>query len=468
MDLFEKTTILLVIFSAMLACGDAGAAWQITQITNNSVDDGGVIVGENGGNLAWKDTDNRILYFYNGTSTYTVTTAWFASWHMDGTTVLYEGFDGNDREIYQWTTSGTTQLTSNSQDEMNPRISGSNKAWMSFYSSGSEIVFNGSRITNNSYPDDHPTMGGGTVAWFALGAYAGGVNYVQYYNGSVHTISAAGDSPSTASLTIDGNRAAWTALYGGSDREVAYFNGSSTIRLTNNSNDEYAIDLDGSRIVWLGTGGSDGGTDYEVFYYNGSSTSQLTQNSLNESYPQISGTRVVWSVRSDGPPYTYYIYCYNGSTTETVYSGSQSVSYPQISGTTIAFPYYDGSDHEIMRAVAVTPTATPTSSPTCTPTLSPTLSPTLTPTLSPTQSPTSSPTLTATLSPTLTPSLTPSLTPTLSPTPTVTITPTATLSPTWTPSATPTEVPPIPVLNGAGLLLLLAALGALVTLAGRH
>ncbi len=103
-----------------------------------------------------------------------------------------------------------------------------------------------------------------------------------------------------------------------------------------------------------------------------------------------------------------------------------------------------------VHAATQSDTPTPTNSPTLSPTFSPTYTATDTPTASPTQTPTDTPSYT----PTETPTVTGTSSPTFSPTPAPTLTPTSP-TPTITPSFTPK---PIPAMNGAGTLALIAVL----------
>ena len=46
-----------------------------------------------------------------------------------GSNVVWEGYDGNDYEIFLYDGSSTTQLTNNSYDDQNPQIYESNVVW---------------------------------------------------------------------------------------------------------------------------------------------------------------------------------------------------------------------------------------------------------------------------------------------------------------------------------------------------
>ncbi len=343
----------------LAASPPAHAGWITNPITNNTTDDRNPLIGLNGGNLAWKDSANNILYYYGGGATSTVYSGLVNYFHIDGTTVVYNRWDGSDWEIARWTGGVTTQVTNNAVDDINPKYNSASNvlAWEQDYGSPNnwEIMYNGSRLTANGFPDSWNQVGGATVAWFALETFGGGsYNYVRMYDGSsIRTLSAAGDTPTSAGLAVSGTRAVWLALYEGTDREVAYYNGTSTTRLTNDTADQVGVGISGAYAVWTGQGGSDGGTDYEVFVYDGSTIRQLTADSVSQTGTAINGSRIVWQAPggSDGGTDTeIFLYDLGRSTVTQLTANSTNDTSPSISGGTIAWQQYDGTDWEIMRA----------------------------------------------------------------------------------------------------------------------
>ncbi len=77
--------------------------------------------------------------------------------------------------------------------------------------------------------------------------------------------------------------------------------------LTDNATYDTNPRVYGDKIVWEGRGGTDGGTDEEVFYYDGSTVMQLTENSDLDRNVQISALGLAWQRG-------------NGTGTEIVYS----------------------------------------------------------------------------------------------------------------------------------------------------
>ncbi|MBD2693563.1 beta strand repeat-containing protein [Anabaena catenula] len=134
---------------------------------------------------------------------------------------------------------------------------------------------------------------------------------------------------------ISGNNVVWSG-FDGTDDEIFFYNGTSTIQLTNNSSYEYGVHISGNNVVWY----SHDGTDYEIYLYNGTSTIQLTNNSSYDDYPQISGNNVVWS----GYDVTdHEIYLYNGTSTISLTNNSGDDRYPQISGNNVVWQQDDGT-----------------------------------------------------------------------------------------------------------------------------
>jgi hypothetical protein len=67
------------------------APWRITQLTNNSHD----------------DRDPQV----------------------SGSSVVWSGSDGHDREIFLYDGDSITQITDNERDDLSPKVSGSNVVW---------------------------------------------------------------------------------------------------------------------------------------------------------------------------------------------------------------------------------------------------------------------------------------------------------------------------------------------------
>jgi len=84
--------------------------------------------------------------------------------------VVWQGFDGDDFEIYLFNGTNTIKLTSNLHDDVNPSIRDGMICWMGYHDNwdpeiyvwdGTEIT----RLTDNDYEDRDPRTAGGRVVW---------------------------------------------------------------------------------------------------------------------------------------------------------------------------------------------------------------------------------------------------------------------------------------------------------------
>jgi hypothetical protein len=151
---------------------------------------------------------------------------------------------------------------------------------------------------------------------------------------------------------ISGSNAVWTgrSTDGGSDDEIFFFNGTSTIQLTTNTTRDDAPQVSGSNVVWRGQGGTDGGSDYEIFFFNGTSTIQLTTNNTDDFNPQVSGSNVVWTGRGTDGGGDSEIFFFNGTSTIQLTTNNSDDTAPQVSGSNIVWrssPNTSASSSEI-------------------------------------------------------------------------------------------------------------------------
>jgi hypothetical protein len=73
--------------------------------------------------------------------------------------------------------------------------------------------------------------------------------------------------------------------------EIFFYNGTTTVQITDNSTADSNPEIDGLGVVWQ----CDDGSDDEICYWNGSDVIKLTDNTIDDSAPSISGSTVVWS-----------------------------------------------------------------------------------------------------------------------------------------------------------------------------
>ena len=110
----RSSTVLVLIMVLCLGVSQAKAAWTITQLTNNTTDDGDPAIS--------------------------------------GMNVVWHGWDGNDQEIYS---NFAGQITNNSTNEYNAAISGTNVVWQSRDGSDYSIQSNfAGQISDNTTTHD--------------------------------------------------------------------------------------------------------------------------------------------------------------------------------------------------------------------------------------------------------------------------------------------------------------------------
>ncbi len=119
----------------------------------------------------------------------------------------------------------------------------------------------------------------------------------------------------------------WRA-WDGSDWEISLYDGSHTIPITDNDDDDFATDInDAGHVVWEGTDG----TGKEVFLYDGSETRQITFNDyfdLGYFVPKINNAgQILWYA---GNGTTIEILLYDGADTIQVAEGVNTFSVPDM------------------------------------------------------------------------------------------------------------------------------------------
>jgi beta propeller repeat protein len=134
---------------------------------------------------------------------------------------------------------------------------------------------------------------------------------------------------------ISGSNVVWEGN-DGNDTEIYFYNGSTTIQLTNNNTSDRNLQISGSNVVWEGNDGN----DTEIYFYNGSTTVQLTNNDTDDNYPQISGSNVVWEGFGSNKRYKQ-IYLYNGSNTIQLTDNTINNTDPKISGSNVVWSGFD-------------------------------------------------------------------------------------------------------------------------------
>ena len=234
-----------------------------------------------------------------------------------------------------------TQLTDNTFDDQNAKISGGYAVWEGWDGHDWEIFFyDGSvtQLTNNDYDDTYPEICGDRVAW--VGDVASGVREVFLYDhGGVTQLTYSGGWSMPPHLSdVD---VVWT----GADATSSYVYqhtsaGTRTLPYGTGGGDPFT---DGSRVVYSG----DDGDSIDIFVFDGTNCGQITDTVERDQYPRMSGNNIVWEdFDSWGNREVYF---YDGSTV-TMVSGpdAEDDSSPRVSGSYMVWRHWEYlSDYEV-------------------------------------------------------------------------------------------------------------------------
>ncbi len=329
------------------------------QLTDNNVIDESPQVS--GSNIVWQSGMNsfpfyREIMFFDGTTTTQVTDNDFTDRdpQISGNNLTWWGESGtsaNDREIFFWDGSfrdGLPMITQVSDDSIwdaDPQISGSTVVWQHRASSGFEIYkWDGDsplvgpvNVSENTFTDSSPQIDGSNIVYRTSGS---GLFAISRNIGGTNEFVAAGQT-NLETPQVEGDRVVWRQIENspsGLKSDILYFDGTDTVRLTDNGFHDFFPQISGQNVVWVENRpggaqiylydgvtketqqisnnanyanhpqidgnivvwqGNDGNFD-EIFAWDGTSVTQLTDNNYNDQMPQISGNHVVWQALSKG------------------------------------------------------------------------------------------------------------------------------------------------------------------------
>ena len=214
------------------------SADSIIQLTDNTYGDQSARISE--GTAVWEGRDTggaKQIMFYNGSDIIQLSSGgnpWFpemaGTYPGPGFSVVWQGYDGSDWEIYMYDGDTTTQ------------------------------------VTNNALLDGPPQTDGSSVVWTAtVGEWPNFEGEVFLYNGSDTMILPNPEwKKSVHSPQVSGSFVVWWAnsdVFGYYDGEIMVYDGYSTTQLTDNTGDDVDVQISGTNIVWEGYDGY----DYEIF-----------------------------------------------------------------------------------------------------------------------------------------------------------------------------------------------------------
>lgn len=116
--------------------------------------------------------------------------------------------------------------------------------------------------------------------------------------------------------------------------EIMHWNGTETIALTDNNENEQWLDVDDSKLIWT--------VDSKIYYWDGENTTVVTSNTTGNFRPYISKGYVVWPQMVNG---VSEIFLWNGSTVQQLTNDGLHNRTPHNNGERVAWvSTIDGKD----------------------------------------------------------------------------------------------------------------------------
>ena len=192
------------------------------------------------------------------------------------------------------------------------------------------------RLTNNTTNDSDPSLYNGTVAWIGIG---GSDDDIFYWDGST-TVNVSDnafccdDYPSLFNGAI-----AWEGS-DFSDSEIYYWNGTNITKVTdNNVSDKRPSHYNGT-VAWEGGDGN----DFEIYFWNGTTTINVSNSNDYDDLASLHNGTIFWR-RWDGNDYE--IFFWDGNTTTQITNNNTDEERPSNYNGTVAWVASDGNDFEI-------------------------------------------------------------------------------------------------------------------------
>ncbi|MEN6493315.1 MAG: GEVED domain-containing protein [Thermoguttaceae bacterium] len=257
------------------------------------------------------------------------------SYQIVGNLVLWEGYDGHDRELFLYDGAVVHQLTSNAVDDRYATIvQGTGGAWTVYWSqfdgndyeilakhysgTGTPEAVQDVALTNNTFDDKSPQASDTFVTWLGTTTNGSELFVAKVDDTTVWQLTR--NTRPDYEPQISGKCIVWSGGTG-NNQEIYLWDGSiwtntatdpsSYIQpLTNNARVDQWPKIDDNLVVWEGFDGEDS----EIYMYQiGGSLApvQVTQDDdgTADTQPQVSGNMIVWTRTS--PPGTTDIYGYD-------------------------------------------------------------------------------------------------------------------------------------------------------------
>ena len=249
--------------------------------------------------------------------------------NYDGT-VAWQGYDGNDYDIYYYNGSTTSNISNNDTYDSGPSLFNGTIAYIGHPDSGGNLgeelyYWDGAtstRLTTDSTIDQSPSLSNGTIAWY----HGGTGGQISFWDGTNTSL-----IPSTSYTSGISNyygTVAWQGSDG--DTEIYYWDGTSITKVTNNNVPDQGgiggLSLYDGTIAW-----TEGLNDGIIKFWNGASTIDVGFG----RYASLYDGTIAWRNGSD-------VVYWDGSTTSVISSGNISGRGPSLYDGTIAWRGVDG------------------------------------------------------------------------------------------------------------------------------
>jgi Cadherin-like len=294
-----------------------------------------------GFNIAWEapggadgGTDNEVFVF-DGSTIRQLTQNAVGDYTagVDGANLVYASEVGADIGagatwelfLYNGTANTTTQLTSNTANDVFYSISGAHLFWSSAFDQGiPELFYYNSntaalrQLTNNTVFDLFGGTDGANAVW-SSGVGANGSYEVFAFNGTTGTITqVTNDAINDNAEFIKGAKIGYYSLRGASGtRELLLYdtNTGVTTALTNNSVQDFLSGITETDVFWESAIGTNSTLELFRYHFATGTTTQLTNNAVEDFFRDISGSNAIWSSQIGaqvGAEATYELFFYNG------------------------------------------------------------------------------------------------------------------------------------------------------------
>lgn len=355
----SRIAMVLLAFSAVFLGHPGFAAdWRITQLTDNDFDERSPKIC--GGNVAWEGWDGNDweIFYYDGSikqltnndydDTYPAICGSRVAWVGDVAT--------GARDVFLYEEGNVFQLTHGNEWSMPPQLSAVDVVWAALDGNDLEIYRHASdgttQLTDNDGTDWDPWTDGSRVVWSGTDESTTNPENIYVFDGT--SIERITDSPkSDQRPRMSGENIVWHRRDSWGNREVCFYDGTSVTEVTGPDwEDDANPRVSGSVMVWMHW---EYLSDYEIKLYDHESgiTQQLTYDRRNDQNPEMDGTLVVWeSWQGDSAEIIVYDMMTSAKTELT--KNSTIDRWPDISGTAVVWEGSDGSDFEIFLAVLET------------------------------------------------------------------------------------------------------------------